>query len=130
VTPSHSRQRSQTTHLRARRCAAAAAALCALAAGCSRDPTGGSIDGADLYVRLCSACHGPRGTPPPAMAQRLGVRDLADPAVRARLTPALVEQQIRDGSPNGLMPAFQGSLTEPQLRALAAYVLSPALLGP
>lgn len=64
------------------------------------------------------------------MAQRLGVRDLADPAVRARLTPALVEQQIRDGSPNGLMPAFQGSLTEPQLRALAAYVLSPALLGP
>jgi mono/diheme cytochrome c family protein len=108
---------------------ALAACVCAGAAGCSSDATGGSVDGAELFAKLCSACHGPNGKPPAAMELRLGVRDLTAPEMRAKITPELVEQQIRRGSPNGLMPAFQDLLKPAQLKALSEYVASPEFLG-
>ena len=98
-------------------------------AACSGDATGGSVEGPELYAKLCSACHGPDGKPPAAMALRLGVRDLTAPELRARITPALVEQQLRRGSDNKLMPSFVGLASDAQIKALAAYVASPAFLG-
>lgn len=100
------------------------------AAGCSSDATGGSVDGAELFAKLCSGCHGPTGKPPPQMELRLGVRDLTAPEMRAKITPELVEQQVRRGSQNGLMPAFQDLLKPAQLKALSEYVASPAFVGP
>ena len=38
------------------------------------------------------------------------------------MTPALVENQVRHGSKNKLMPAFEGALTDAQIKAVAAYV--------
>ena len=99
-----------------------------LAAGCS-DPTGGSVEGRALYGKLCAQCHGATGKPTAAMVQSVGVRDLSDPSVRAKLTEARVADQIRKGSANKLMPAFTGLVTEPQIEALAAFVLSPAFLA-
>jgi mono/diheme cytochrome c family protein len=96
---------------------------------CSREPVGGSVDGAQIYASVCAACHGPRGTPTESMAARLGVRDLAAPELRERITPALVEAQVRTGSANKLMPAFEGALSEEQIRAVSSYVASPALLA-
>jgi mono/diheme cytochrome c family protein len=98
-------------------------------AACSGDVTGGSDSGPELFAKLCSSCHGATGKPPPALELRLGVRDLTAPAVREKLTPAIVEGQIRRGSQNGLMPAFEGLLKPPQLKALSEYVASPAFLG-
>ncbi|HWO22709.1 MAG TPA: c-type cytochrome [Kofleriaceae bacterium] len=107
---------------------AALAALAAAAPACRGDVTGGSIEGPELFAKLCSACHGPDGRPPEAMALRLGVRDLTAPELRARITPALVEQQLRRGSENKLMPSFVGIASEAQIKALAEYVASPAFL--
>ena len=109
--------------------AATAAAVAIPAAGCGGgDATGGSMEGAELFVKLCSACHGDRGKPPAAMEVRLGVRDLTAPELRARITPELVERQMRRGSENKLMPSFEGLASDAQIKALAAYVASPAFL--
>ena len=105
-----------------------ALALLVVCAACSEDVTGGSVEGPALFARLCSTCHGPDGKPPQMMALRLGVRDLTAPELRARITPALVEEQVRRGSENGLMPPFEKLVNEAQLKALAAYVASPAFL--
>lgn len=99
---------------------------------CHSDPAGGSKDGATVFGTLCATCHGPDGRPPAAMVARLGVRDLTAPEFRARVAasgPGLVEQQVRHGSQNKLMPAFEGAISDAQIRAVAAYVASPAFPG-
>jgi mono/diheme cytochrome c family protein len=102
----------------------------ALAAGCSSDPTGGSLDGATIYAEACARCHGPRGQPTAQMVQTLAVRDLTEASMRERISVELVFEQVRKGSPNRLMPSFVGALTEAQMKSVAAYVASPDFLQP
>ena len=115
--------------------AALAAGVAAIAltgaglAGCNGDPAGGTKDGAAVFGMLCASCHGPDGHPPAAMVARLNVRDLSAPEFRARVTPALVEQQVRHGSANKLMPGFEGAITDDQIRAVAAFVAGPRFAG-
>jgi mono/diheme cytochrome c family protein len=107
-------------------------AVAAPGAACHSDPAGGAQDGAAVYGMLCATCHGADGRPPAAMVARLGVRDLAAPEFRARVAasgPGLVEQQVRHGSQNKLMPAFEGAISDAQIRAVAAYVASSAFTG-
>lgn len=105
--------------------------LAALLLGaCTRDATGGSVDGATVYQSACAMCHGAEGKPNATMVAQLAVRDLTDAELRTRITPALVEKQVRLGSPNKLMPAFVGALTDDQIRAVAAYVASPQFPAP
>ena len=100
--------------------------LCVLVTACERgDVAGGASDGASIFQSACVTCHGPRGKPVEAMVARLGVRDLTAPELRAKITPGLVEAQVRKGSQNKLMPSFQGALSDAQIRAVAAYVASP-----
>lgn len=87
---------------------------------------GGAIDGPKVFASTCATCHGPAGKPTEAMVQRLNVRDLTAPEFRARVTRALVENQVRTGSKNKLMPSFDGALSDAQIKAVAAYVASPA----
>ncbi|HEX3474877.1 MAG TPA: cytochrome c [Kofleriaceae bacterium] len=110
--------------------AAAVAAAVAGGSACNRDPAGGAVDGATVYSMLCATCHGPDGRPSAAMVARLAVRDLTAPELRARIAasgPGLVEQQVRHGSK--LMPAFEGAISDAQIRAVAAYVASPGFPG-
>jgi mono/diheme cytochrome c family protein len=107
-----------------------ASALALGSGACNTEPAGGSQDGATVFQSLCATCHGPDGKPPAAMIARLGVRDLTAAEFRARATPAVVEQQVRHGSQNKLMPAFEGAISEAQIRAVAAYVASPAFGRP
>lgn len=100
--------------------------LLAALAACSGNPAGTAKDGAQVFASVCATCHGPNGKPTEAMVQRLNVRDLTAAEFRARVTPALVEAQVRNGSKNKLMPAFQGALDDAQIKAVAAYVASPA----
>jgi mono/diheme cytochrome c family protein len=104
--------------------------LLVLAAACSREVAGGAADGVKVYQEVCASCHGPSGTPSEAMGARLGVKDLNAPDVRERLTHAAVAAQIRNGSPNKLMPAFAGALTEAQIEAVAAYVMAGQISPP
>lgn len=105
-------------------------ALCLIfVAACSaKEQAGTTVDGAELYEKFCATCHGPTGKPDATMAAKLGVRDLTSPELRARVTPGLVEQQVRNGSQNKLMPAFAGAFTDEQIRAIATYVSSPEFL--
>jgi len=104
------------------------AVLLVFTAACGADPTGGSVDGETVYQSMCSSCHGPTGKPTAAMAARLSVRDLTDPAVRTKLTPQVIEAQIRNGSTNKLMPSFSGAMSEEQIKSVAAHIASPAFL--
>lgn len=92
--------------------------------GCNRPAAGGSQDGATVYAAVCATCHGDKGHPSASMAAQLGVRDLTEPAFRARVTVALVEAQVRKGSANKLMPAFAGALTDAQIAAVSAWVVA------
>ena len=109
-----------------------------LGTGCDNEPRSGADpaaatgrhDGRAVFQTLCASCHGPDGKPPASMVARLGVRDLTAPELRARLTPAQVEQQVRAGSKNKLMPSFEGVIDDGQLKAVAAYVASPSFPAP
>lgn len=96
------------------------ALLIVLLVGCSTKAAG--TDGKEVFASTCAACHGPAGKPDATMVARIGVKDLTDPEVRPRLTPEHVEQQVRHGSKNKLMPALEGALTDAQIKAVAAYV--------
>ncbi len=87
-----------------------------------------SVDPPTLFSTYCATCHGPTGQPPAALVAQIGVRDLTSLELRARVTPALVEHQVRFGSQNHLMPAFGGMLNDAQIKALAAWVASPAFV--
>lgn len=100
--------------------------LVAVLAACNGNPAGSAKDGAQVFASVCATCHGPSGKPTEAMVQRLGVRDLTAAEFRARVTPQLVEAQVRSGSKNKIMPSFQGALTDAQIKAVAAYVAAPA----
>jgi mono/diheme cytochrome c family protein len=106
-----------------------AAALAACQACGAGDPTGGATDGPTIFATACARCHGPTGKPDATLVARINVRDLTSRELRLRVTPALVENQVRYGSPNHLMPPFEGSLTEQQIKTLAAYVASDAFIS-
>ena len=93
-------------------------------AACSGEVAGGRADGPAVFAEACARCHGEGGKPSPSLAAQLGVKDLTVTA----LTRERVEQQIRQGSDNKIMPAFAGTLKDDQIAAVADYVLS--LRGP
>src|SRR5262245_38692270 len=99
-------------------------------AGCSGGPRVDARDGREVFEKLCAICHGADGRPPAAMAARLGVRDLTAPEFRARVTPALVEHQVRAGSTSKLMPSFEGAISDAQIAAVAVFVASPQFVVP
>jgi mono/diheme cytochrome c family protein len=102
--------------------------LVILAACSAKEQAGSSVDGSDLFARFCATCHGPDGKPDATMVARLNVRDLTAPAFRTKVTYALVETQVRQGSQNKLMPAFAGLFTDEQIAALAKYVSDPSFV--
>src|SRR5688500_18507795 len=82
-------------------------------AGCGRGADG-PADGRQIYQSVCATCHGADGRPPASMVAQLGVRDLTGSEFRSRVTPGLVEHQVRTGSKSKLMPAFEGAISDAQ----------------
>ncbi len=96
-----------------------------LLAGCDAGDAG---DGKVVYDKICVTCHGPIGTPDATMVAKIGVKDLRSPELRSRITTYLVENQVKHGSKNKLMPAFEGALGDVQIKAVADYVSSKQFL--
>jgi mono/diheme cytochrome c family protein len=97
-----------------------------LATACRGEVAGGRADGPAVFAETCARCHGDGGKPSESMASQMHVRDLTDPAFRARASIDLVEGQVRRGSENHVMPSFKGTLTDDQIHAVAVYVLTLA----
>jgi mono/diheme cytochrome c family protein len=104
------------------------ASLATLPAGAC-DSGASSTDGAQVFASVCVTCHGPTGKPNEMMVAKLGVKDLTSEDVRKTLTAAKVEDQVRNGSKNKLMPGFAGALGDAQIKAVAAYVMSRQFLA-
>lgn len=103
-------------------------AIACLLVACDPAPELGASDGKGVYAAYCARCHGEYGKPPAAMVAKFAVRDLTSGELRARVTQAVVEQQVRKGSDNKLMPTFQGVIGEAQIKAVANWVASPEFL--
>ena len=86
-----------------------------------------SSDGRELYLRWCAGCHGSSGRGDGPNAAHLPVRPAAHAGngMSARSDDALYDTiagggAIMNRSPR--MPAFGESLSDPQIRALVAYI--------
>jgi len=104
-------------------------AALSIAAACDHEPTTGSAAGARVYRELCASCHGASGVPSDG-ARALGAKDLTDRKLHERLGDADLRRQIRDGSTNKRMPAFERMVDNTTLDALVLHVRSLAAVGP
>ena len=77
------------------------------------------VEGAELFAKLCSACHGTAGN---GRGSRSGP-SLQRPELTYGSTSATIATSIRDGRPGG-MPAFGHVFSPRQIEALTSYVLS------
>ena len=104
----------------------AATTVLSLACGESRLPEG-DAHGGDLaagrriFERKCARCHGGNGDGKTAVAGRFPYANLIDGVWRGDGSAESIEKQIRRG--RDPMPAFQGKLTDEQIRQTVTYVL-------
>jgi mono/diheme cytochrome c family protein len=119
--------------------AAVTAAVSPLGLGPSvREQSGGAslqvlTDGKRLYEVNCATCHGPHaqgavkaGTEISIIAERGGRQppDLTDPAWDHGSSDAEVFAVIKKGIPLGMMPPYEGRLSDDEIRNVVAYIRS------
>lgn len=83
-------------------------------------PTEKGVDlalGKKVFADNCAVCHGPEGKG----NRELGSANLTDKIWLYASDKATIEQGIRQGR-GGVMPAWQGRLSEPTIKALTVYV--------
>ena len=81
----------------------------------------------DLYGKKCAMCHGKDGKGNTVMGKKLAIKDLTDQAVMSKLTDEQIVEQIKNGvkdpaTGKDRMLAFNGKLTDDQMKALAKFV--------
>ena len=75
--------------------------------------------GAAIFQELCIVCHGPDGRAQTETGTKVGAADLTADAVQQQGDSQL-SKIIQDGK--GKMPAFEGKLTDDEIRAVIAYI--------
>lgn len=87
-----------------------------------------AADGHEVFSSSCSRCHGVRGDGDSPDAANLPVKppNFTDPNYPMKRSLAQVENIVRRGGAasglNAVMPSWQGVLTDPEIKAVAAYV--------
>jgi cytochrome c6 len=76
--------------------------------------------GADTFKAKCAMCHGDDGLGNTAVGKALGVQSYKSPEV-LKLTNAELTAIIKNGK-NNKMPAFNGQITDPQLKDVLRYI--------
>jgi cytochrome c553 len=85
-------------------------------------------EAASNYSNLCATCHGAtgNGNGPAATALNPKPKDFADCKTMTKITDATLFKAIHGGGQtvglSPMMPAWGGSLTEPQIRELVRYI--------
>jgi mono/diheme cytochrome c family protein len=86
---------------------------------------GAASGGRAQFVRHCAKCHGEDGRGKTKMGERMGAKDMTDPAWQAGRTDAAVRKHVRDGNPKQKHPAFgDDKLDDDALAAVIAHVRS------
>lgn len=88
---------------------------------------GVAADPAGNWNQHCASCHGKDGSGNTMMGKKLGVKDYHDGKVQAAFSDAEAERAIKEGvKTNGkeTMKPFGGKLSEPDIKALVAYIRS------
>jgi cytochrome c6 len=76
-------------------------------------------DAAALYKTKCQICHGPDGKGDTPAGKKVGAKDLHSPEV-AKLSEQELFQVVKKGKEK--MPAYDGKLTDDQIKSLVQYV--------
>jgi mono/diheme cytochrome c family protein len=76
-------------------------------------------DPAALYKSKCAACHGADGKGDTAMGKKLGIKDFHSPEV-AKMSDTELFEITKKGKDK--MPAYNGKLTDDQIKALVKYI--------
>jgi len=75
--------------------------------------------GVRIFQEHCIACHGPDGRAQTETGAKVGAADLTTDAVQ-RQSDSQLSKIVQNGK--GKMPAFQGKLTDDEMRAVIAYL--------
>ncbi|HKF48082.1 MAG TPA: cytochrome c [Terracidiphilus sp.] len=78
-------------------------------------------NGADTYKAKCQMCHGATGMADTGAGKAMKVKPVTDPDVKS-MTAAQMIAITKSGK--GKMPAFQGKLTDDQIKAAVDHYLS------
>jgi cytochrome c553 len=78
-------------------------------------------DGASLFKAKCAACHGADGKGDTSMGKAMKLRDLGSDDVQKQTDAELTEITANG---KGKMPAYEGKLTDDQIKQLVGYIRS------
>jgi len=78
---------------------------------------------ADLYKTKCASCHGADGKGDTAIGKKMNVKAFSDPAV-AKNSDQVWFDATKKGK--GKMPAYDGKLTDDQIKELVKFMRSLA----
>jgi mono/diheme cytochrome c family protein len=93
------------------------------ASAAAQEPAAAAPDGAALYRRLCSNCHGETGTPPDAMKQLLpAIIALSDSTIQAGLSADSIVVVLHGVGAGKHKKPFSDRLSPAEMAAVAAYV--------
>ena len=73
--------------------------------------------GEAVYKSKCQMCHGPNGTPNPAMAKAMGIKAASDPEIKKLSTEQMIDA-VKKGK--GKMKAI-GGISDAQVKEAVAY---------
>ncbi len=76
---------------------------------------------ASVYAKMCASCHGPKGTPAPAMAHSMSLSDFANAQAMAAVSDSTLRAAVADGKGRA-MPAYKTRLTAEQIDGLVRYI--------
>ena len=79
-----------------------------------------AADNAELWAKNCASCHAKDGTGNTIMGKKSGVDDYTDAKFQAKFTDAEGLAIIKNGK--GKMKGFADKLTDPEIKAMLAYV--------
>lgn len=74
-----------------------------------------------VFLKSCAPCHGKRGAADTPAGKTLGVKRLDSAQVQKKTDEEIVAI-VRKG--RGKMPSFEGKLSEPDTKAILAYIRS------
>lgn len=80
--------------------------------------------GRQIYARVCSVCHGDRGTGSMWASANLNPapRDFASPGAKAELTRDRMLTALANGRPNTAMQGYAGRLSKQDMEAVVDYI--------